>query len=180
MSKLVVRLLLSAATITYSSLGFPNQARACMIFGQADPVYWSEHATSIVDATIFGYYQRPLARSGVEHLESEYPDPWVLKLNVHRTLRGDGLERREVATRFLNTTIVDEAFIAGFVGHRREFAIVDVPYVDFPSTFPASYTSSFLVQDGVHVLDSNGEEIDEIWEHICMALPIFEIGTFED
>jgi len=113
-------------------------------------------------------------------MRPEYPDPWVLKLNVHRTLRGDKLESREVATRIFNTTIVDGAFIADLVGQRMEFAIVDVPYAEFSDTFLGSETPAFPVQDGIHVLDANGEGIDEIWELLCQALPIFEIGTFAD
>lgn len=106
------RILFTAATVTFSSLGLSNHAHACMTFDQADPVFWSEHATSIVDATIFGFEKRQLAKGGVDDMRPEYPDPWVLKLNVHRTLRGNKLESREVATRIFNTTIVDGAFIA--------------------------------------------------------------------
>lgn len=171
---------IAAAAIIFITSSLPNHAGACMVFSEADPAYWAEHSTSIVDATVYDFEQRPLVQGIRGETRSEYPNSWVLKLNVHKTLRGEMFEKREVATRFLNSTTVDEAFVSNLLGQRREIAIVGVPYAERSSTFPGSDEPDFLMQDGVHVFDANGDEIDEIWELLCVELPIFEAGTFEN
>lgn len=180
MINLLIRNLSTALAIVFLSVVFPSYVSACMIFGSPDSAYWSEHATSIVDATVYGFDQKPLTLVGQQETGTEYPDPWVLELRVHRTLRGDALDFREIATRVLNTTIVDKAYIANLVGQRSEFAILDVPYTNFSGDIASLPQFDFPPRNGAHVLDVNGEATDEIWELVCTALPIFDIGTFAD
>lgn len=143
-----------------------------MLFGDADPAFWSEHATSIVEASMYGFEQKPLTWGEDQDTNVKYPDPWVLKLHVHRTIRGNPVEFREVATRILNTTIVDETYLSDLLGQRREFAILEA------SGMPPEYNPPHL-QDG-YVVDAKDDPIDEIWELMCAALPIFEVGTFAE
>lgn len=167
-------------TVAFLCVAFPSYVSACMFSVHANPIYWSEQATSIVDATVYGFEQRPLANTGGRKRGAKNLDSWVLKLQVHRTLRGKELSSREVATRFLSTTSVDEAYVAALVGLRSEFAILDAPYSN-PSHISKSLPDfDFPLQNDVHVFDRNGEAIDEIWELPCMRLPIFKSGTFAD
>lgn len=174
----IVRKSAIAAIAGISLLVGSSQARACVVFSKADPNYWSEHATSIVDATVYAAVRKPLSKSGDPGTASEYPDTWVLKLLVHTTLRGEKREFEDVATRFFNTTIVDESYVLDLVGARREFAILDVPYSELSPFKENMSEPSGLQNRGIHVRDESGQELDEIWEGICTALPIFELGTF--
>ncbi len=174
-----------AAIIATLFIAIPGHAIACMFFDYPDKNFWAFHATGIVDATVVGIDRMPLSKPG--SLETSYQGPatWVLQLNVHNTLRGDASDIRLVATRFWHTSIVDEDNIRDLLGVRKEFAIVDSPSAN-SQLFSAksvnqailSRRGTFPPHDGFHVLDANGEPLDEIWEGSCVALPIFELGTF--
>ena len=167
--------------------GFPRVADACMTFSQPDPVFWSEHATTIVDATVRDYSQQPLINPEAQEPTIEDYVTWVLELDIHRTLRGGPSDVRFIATRFWNTTIVDERYLEDLLGERREFALVGfrgTPSTAFTGTSDNSrfpYDDDLLpAHNGYHVFDKMGDPIDEIWEGLCTALPMFDLGTFED
>ena len=167
------------ASILSSLLAFaPSQSSACLVFAEPDDVYWSDQATVIVDATVSGFDRQLLTNSEATDVSFQGADTWVLVLNVHTTLRGDEIDVRLVATRFFNTTIVDEMYLLDLVGKRKEFALVS-----HPGTIPAtvnvrSLGPDFPLHDGFHVRDRDGKPIDEMWEGLCVALPIFDLGTF--
>ncbi|MEP3844614.1 MAG: hypothetical protein ABJM43_04650 [Paracoccaceae bacterium] len=180
MKKSYARTLLGTAAIALSAVAFPSQMHACMLFDEPDPAFWSEHATSIVEASIYAFETRPLNWGKKQDTSVSYPDPWVLKLHVHRTIRGNSVEFREVATRILNTTIVDATYISDLIGHRREFAILDAPNswsLETNGMLPENNPPH--LQD-VYVVDAKGDPVGEIWELMCAALPIFEVGTFAE
>lgn len=157
----------------------PSQASACMGFNEPDDVYWSEHATVIVDATVSGFDRQLLTKPGATDVSFQGADTWVLELNVHNTLRGDEIDVRLVATRFFNTTIVDEEYLLDLVGERKEFALVSHPGTSSVKVNEKSLGAEFPLHDGFHVRDYSGKPIDEMWEGLCVALPIFDLGTFD-
>ena len=157
-----------------------------MTFSNPDPGFWAKHATGIADATVVGFDQRQLSKKG--SLEESYQGPatWVLTLQVHKTLRGNASGLHLVATRFWNTTTVDEAFVKALVGERREFAVVgflgEEPSVFAYRTTPIAFPPDDAIMphhDGFHVSDTDGRPPDEIWEGLCTALPMFDPGTFK-
>lgn len=182
-----VRTRFLAATIAFSLATVSVQAEACMFIDPADERFWATHATSIVDATIVGFDEMPLTKRWSWGTSDQGATTWVLKLKVHKTIRGNDSDVRFVATRFWNTTIVDEVSISELVGRRREFALVD------PSSSNSKLFSSksawdviskdlntFPRHDGFRVIGANGSPLDEIWEGQCVALPIFRRGTFDN
>jgi hypothetical protein len=181
----VVRAVRLVATALLVLTATVNQTVACMIFVPADAEFWAANATTIVDATVVAVERQPLSKPGTTQEGFQGPSTWVLTLKVHKTQRGTPSALRLVATRFANTTTVDERFVRGIVGKRREFALVG---------FDAGATSVFLpagqeidfppedfrlpAHDGFHVRDARGQPIEELWEGICQSLPIFRRGTF--
>ena len=163
-----------------------SHANACTIFSRPDSRFWAEHATGIVDATVVSFEQRPLSGPGSSDESYQGPTTWVLTLHVHKTLRGHSSGTLLVATRFWNTTTVNEPFLRELLGDRREFALVGF-YAEKSSVFAES-TQQFEFppednimppHDGFHVWDTDGEPLDEIWEGLCTSLPIFRLGTFK-
>ena len=175
--------LIAAAVLSISMA--VGQVKACMVSVPPDADFWAEHATRIVDATAIAVERQPLTKPQSSEESDQGPTTWVLTLKVHRTLRSDPSDTRRVATRFSNTTTVDERFVRDILGDRKEFALVDFD-AGTPSAFAAdSQAFEFPPTDGIlpphdgfHVWDSHGEPLDEIWEGICITLPIFDLGTF--
>jgi hypothetical protein len=162
MLKQFLKITIASLVIALSCLALPNKPLACTFFKNADPVEWAELATSIVDATVYEIHQRPLKRLSLNDAQPIFSDPWVLKLHVHRTIRGEVVEFREVATRILNTTIVDESYVAALMEQRKEFAILDVPYLNNTETLSPMQKLGSPPQMGIRVFDEAGHEIDEI------------------
>ncbi len=164
--------------VCFSMVANSLPTHACMFFDKADPIYWSKLATSIVDASVVSFEKKSLRTDRSNRSHNFHPETWVLRLRVHRTIRGDHSDFREVATRSLNTTIVDRNYLRELLNQRSEFAILDAPYQNPTEVTQSLQSFGYPPEIGVHVVDSKGDEIDEIWELICTALPIFELGTF--
>lgn len=50
-------------------------------------------------------------------------ETWVIRIEIHKTLRGQNKAFRDVATRYFSTTIVNDAYLQNLIGKRREFAL---------------------------------------------------------
>ena len=136
-----------AALISVIFATAPNHANACARFGPPDKGFWTEHATIIVDATVEGFYRKPLGKGETFGIGYQETETWVLKLNVHKTLRGAELRTRHVATRFSNTTIVDEEYVDALVGYRREFALVNYTHKNSSAFSTTSLEDEFPPRD---------------------------------
>jgi hypothetical protein len=181
------RLRSSISAILFSLVAASGDARACMVFHKPDPGFWAEHATSIVDATVVAFDRQPLTKPGSSEESYQGSTTWVLTLNVHRTLRGSAAGTRLVATRFWNTTVVNETRVRGLLGEWREFALVEFDSGKSTVFAPTGEEFESLLEsglmsphDGFHAWDRDGQPLAEIWEGFCTSLPVFDQGTFEN
>lgn len=177
----------SFSTVTASLmilLGSMTALQACYTIGDASGDFWNEHATVIVDATLADFSRAPLVMPGSIDEPYQGPTTWLLELDVHGVRRGSAVDQIFVATRFMQTTIVNRIYLSKLLGMRSEYALVAQSgetegafASDSENLFDKREDGFLPPHDGFHVLSSDGEPALELWEGFCIAPPIFPVGT---